>query len=153
MTRNLNDRVLEAKAIAGLGKVMGKQGKRITSVIVPASNGTMNQVFIRRQPNAVITTECRKQVGGGNHVPCKGNLSGFCRHSLAAITMAMDEAGYKPHFRSRHDDAEKFAKRNHELALEHNGQPVVFTLKSWQSGKAKPLYMVAIDTVAEELTK
>ena len=153
MTRNLNDRVLEAKAIAGLGKVMGKQGKRITNVIVPASNGTMNQVFIRRQPNAVITTECRKQVGGGNHVPCKGNLSGFCRHSLAAITMAMDEAGYKPHFRTEQETAEKFAHRSRYVGLEHNGQPVVFTLKSWQSSRAKPLYMVATDIVAEELTK
>lgn len=153
--KTLNDRVLEANAIAALGKIVGRdRHNRVNSVIVPGSMATQNHVIIRRSVAdgiVTVTTECTKMAGYNGHQACKGNLSGFCRHSLAAIKLAMEDAGYAPRFRSEYENAEKFAQAHKDVALEFEGQPVVFTLRSWQSRNAKPVYMVAIDTTANEL--
>lgn len=153
MTKNLNDRVLEAKAIASLGKISQRdKHNRVSVVTVPGSEGTLNQVIIRRHDNCIISTECRKHASTYGFNTCKGNLSGFCRHSIAAIIIAMNDAGYKPLFRTNSIVAGKLAVAKHETALEFDGEPAVFTLRSWQSKSAKPIFMVAIDQTAEELS-
>lgn len=150
--KTLNDRVLEAKVMATLSRITNRRTDgRATVVIVPGSQASQNQVIIRRLPGGVVTCECRKCQGKNGMAVCKGNLSGFCRHSLAAIWLAMEDRGYIPRFRTSLPAAKKLAIKWQKYALEHEGEPVVITLQSHQNSNAKKLYMVALDATAMEL--
>lgn len=152
MDKSLNDRVIEAHAIASLGRILSRDRRgRVTAVCVPASEATQNHVIIRRKDGGVITTECRKEAGHIGYVDCLGNLSGVCRHSLAAIIIAMRDMGYIPRFRRSLDDAKQLAKRMKDVTLsDQYGEPVVMTFQSHQ-GRHSKLYFVAIGVAAMEL--
>jgi hypothetical protein len=152
--KTLNDRVIEAKMMASLSKIESRDNHgRVKTVLVPASNATFNHVIIRRSNNGIISCECRKITPIG-YIPCQGNLKGVCRHSLAAMFVAMNDNGYTPRFRHDYKDAWNHCMRNIDVMLTdiHTGQmPYVFTLNSHQ-GKGV-LYFVAEEDSAVALKK
>jgi len=151
--KTLNERVLEAKMIARLGKIMSRDAKgRVKSVMLPGSEATMNRVILRRTFNGLLV-ECHKICGRMGHKDCLGNCSGVCRHAIAAIIAALEDMGYVAKFRRNEEQAKAVAHRNKDTALaDDNGEPVVLTVRSTQ-GRKNALYLVAIDKTAEELIK
>lgn len=129
--KTFNQRVLEAKAIAGLGKVITTdKNRRAKTTVVPGSNGTQNHGIVRRFGNGVITTECRKITGVG-HENCPGNYRSVCRHSLASVILATKYHGFVPRFRRNRQDAEKLAKKLQEsIFCNEYGNPIVFEIHS-----------------------
>lgn len=153
--KTLNDRVLEAKALASLSKIQtrDKHG-RVHTVIVPGSNATRNHVIIRRFNGGIISCECRKEVSGNNYVPCNGNLSGVCRHSIAAIMVAMGDQGYTPRFRKSYNDIKAYARQHDNVLLPNHdiGGPAILILKS-HAHFNNYLHFVAVENAAVELGK
>lgn len=152
MNKTLNERVLEAKMMASLSKVESRDKHgRARTVLVPASEATLNQVIIRRYTNGVITTECRKQAGKAGYIDCPGNHNGVCRHSLAAIFKSLSEQGYTPRFRQEYEDALKFGLKHADVTFTNpdNSSFILFTLTSHQ-GKHAQLYFVAVEDEASK---
>lgn len=151
--KTLNDRVIEAKALASLSKIVSRDKHgRVSVVLVPGSEATRNQVIIRRFAGGIISCECRKEAGAHGYIPCNGNLKGVCRHSIAAVMVAMADQGYIPRFRKDLDNAHAFGKAHADEALTNpeTGNPCIFTLKSREHLK-NCLYMVVLETAVLEL--
>lgn len=152
-TKTLNDRVIEAKALANLSRITSRDKHgRVNTVLVPGSEATRNQVIIRRYNGAIVSCECRKEAGGIGYAPCQGNIHGVCRHSIAAIMVAMKDQGYTPRFRKDAVEANKFATKHLDEVLTNpdSGLPVVFTLKSNSHAK-NMLYFIGLDSAIIEL--
>ncbi len=150
--KTLNERTHEAKFMAKLAKIVKRdRHNRATVVVVPASKASQNRVIIRRSvanKMPVMSTECAKHLVGNNLTGCLGNHAGFCRHSLAAVRVALADQGYKPLFRRSLEDAVKLAgkqngKQNGNSFANDAGETYVFDLVSFQ-GKRAHLYMVAV---------
>lgn len=149
--KTFNERVLEAKAIASLGKVMQRDTKsRVRSVVVPGSEATLNQVIIRRG-KGVFTVECLKQQSHNGHTGCPGNYAGICRHSLAAIFISLQDAGYAPRFRKNRADIEAYARQHAQELMSDGYGPAIFKLVSHQKS-SNVLWFVAEDLSYKELT-
>lgn len=148
MYKTLNQRTHEAKFMAEFTKITQRdKHNRVTVVVVPASNASQNRVIIRRSvanKMPIISTECAKHVAGNNLTGCLGNHAGFCRHSLAAVRVALADQGYKPLFRRNLEEAKKLAARQNGNSFSDDaGETYVFDLVSFQ-GKRAHLYMVAV---------
>ena len=146
--KTLNQRTHEAKFMAEFGQITKRdRHNRVTVVVVPASNASQNRVIIRRSvanKMPMISTECDKHVAGNNLIECLGNRNGFCRHSLAAVRVALADQGYKPLFRRSLGDAKALAVRQNGNSFSNEaGETYVFDLVSAQ-GKRSHLYMVAV---------
>lgn len=148
MYKTLNQRTHEAKFMAEFTKITQRdKHNRVTVVVVPASNASQNRVIIRRSvanKMPVMSAECAKHLAGNNLIGCKGNHAGFCRHSLAAVRVALADQGFKPLFRRSMEDAKALATRqNGNSFSDAAGNTYVFDLVSMQ-GKRSHLYMVAV---------
>lgn len=146
--KTLNTRAHEAKFMAEFSKIQKRdRHNRITVVVVPASKASQNMVIIRRSVKdgmPIISAECAKHVAGNNLIGCPGNHKGFCRHSLAAVRVALADQGFKPLFRRSLEDAIKLAgKQNGNSFSNDAGETYVFDLVSTQ-GKRAHLYMIAV---------
>lgn len=146
--KTLNQRTHEAKYMAEFSQIAKRdQHNRVTVVVVPASNASQNRIILRRRvinKMPMISTECAKHVAGNNLVRCLENHSGFCRHSLAAVRVALTDQGFKPLFRRNLDDAKALAARQNGNSFSNKaGKTYVFDLVSTQ-GKRAHLYMVAV---------
>ncbi len=146
--KTLNERTHEAKFMAEFAQIVKRdKHNRVTVVVVPASNASQNRIIIRRRvanKMPVMSTECAKHLVGNNLTGCLGNHAGFCRHSLAAVRVALADQGFKPLFRRSLEDAVKLAgKQNGNSFSDEDGNAYVFDLVSFQ-GKLAHLYMVAV---------
>lgn len=148
--RTLNDRVIEAKSLAPFCAVAKRDAKnRVLTVLTPASEGTQNFVTFRRVSPTQFQASCTKRHSKAANPTCPGNLSGVCRHVLAATFVLMQDAGYTPRFRRSLADAQRLAAKRKSVALCNSaGEPIVFTIRG--QGKAE-LYFIAEDTTASEL--
>lgn len=150
--KTLNQRVVEAKLLATLSNITSKdRNNRARTIDVPGSDGARYRVIIRRDFNT-IETECSKSLGHAGHEHCPGNLSGVCRHSIAAVIKSMGEAGYIPRFRKNKTQAQKLACQLADLSLSGANGPVVLTVKS-HNGNHAELYFVALERDALILSK
>ena len=87
-----NNRIDKARFLAdnGFVKVQDRDSVgRIKSVLVPGSDAKTYEVIVRRLNK--ITTECILDTGSGG-LPCKGNRSKPCYHSIAALIINANEA-------------------------------------------------------------
>lgn len=149
--KSLNTRVVEAKLLASLSTITSKDNHgRARTIEVPGSDGARYRVIIRRGFNT-IETECSKSMGHSGHAHCQGNMSGVCRHSIAATIKSMEEAGYIARFRKDRGQAAKLAYRMANVALTTDGGPVVLTVKS-HNGKHAELYFIALELDALTLS-
>lgn len=153
MQKTLNTRVVEAKLLATLSNVVSTDRRgRARLIEVPGSDGARYQVIVRRGFNT-IETECSKCLGHLGYEHCPGNLSGVCRHSIAAVIKTMGEAGYIPRFRKNKAQAQKLGQHLFHMALgTADGEPVILTVKS-RNGKHAELYFVALEQDALTLAK
>lgn len=145
--KTLNERVIEAKAIASLGRITSRDSHgRVRTVIVPGSAASQNRVIIRRHNGSIVSCECHKIIPNGD-IPCQGNIHGVCRHSIAAIFISMADQGYTPRFRKDLEQAKQLAAAQSKIALSNpdTGNPVVLTLKSFQHANHM-LHFAALET-------
>lgn len=145
--KSLNDRVVEAKFMAPLGKITARdKHNRVRAVVMPGSEGKQYRIIIRRFDAAVISCECSLLTNIGDQT-CQGNIHGVCRHSIAAIIKAMADQGYTPRFRKSLDQIKQFAHTQRAIAMTNadTGNPIIFTLKSNVHNK-HALYFVALET-------
>lgn len=142
--KTLNQRVNEAHLLASLSAVTSKDNHgRARTIEVPGSAGAKYQVTIRRT-NATLKVECFKCLGNLGRDYCPGNLSGVCRHSIAAVIKSMGDAGYVPRFRKSKPQAIKLADKLFHISLTGDNGPVVLTVKAYNGNHAE-LYFVALE--------
>jgi hypothetical protein len=104
-----------------------KQG-RPSNLVVPGSQGKQYHVILRRFDKAVITCECRLDVGFG-HFDCQGNSNhnhpALCYHSRASVDFALRQQNLEGAWCADYQSA---------LTLNNLKQGVIYTVKSHQSG-------------------
>ena len=85
--KNLNERVKKARLLAPFAGIESVDERgRPTSVIVPGTGGARYLVTLLRGIDCV-STDCFNRT---TQEPCRGNGSGVCYHSIAAMLVAVD---------------------------------------------------------------
>ena len=119
----LKERTTKARAAARFGKVMSRdKDDRVKTVLLPGSAGKQYQVILRRGRG--LSTECRLDTGHG-HLACAGNSNGHvCYHSIAAVTLASQDAGLSAHFCATEKAAIRLARLGGTLVSLNSHQGV-----------------------------
>lgn len=122
----LKDRVIKARHAAPFASVLStdKDGN-VKTAIVPGSDGKRYHVILRRF-GGVWSGECRLDCGPAGHIPCKGNAHEYsCYHTITAVIVAAEEAGYHVQF----TDAEPKARLLERLGFH------AYKLQPWNNGR------------------
>lgn len=119
---NLAGRVEKAKAAARFAVVINRDSKeRVRNICVPGTDGKRRMVILKRhrvRGDSVtrwgISTTCNAVVERGNvigYVACPGNTyTTVCYSSIAAIVVALDQAGYDVAFCATARDAVRLSR-------------------------------------------
>ena len=100
---------------------------RVKTVLVPGSDAKSYRVIIRRF-SGHVTTECQLITSIGT-INCQGNHSHICYHSLAAIVIAVRDAGKTVHFHSSEVNARKSGGKIIPLISHQSGKIIWISIK------------------------